>query len=60
MSFEPIIGRYLTVTVQGRRQRIYVETAGQGAPVLCLHTAGADTRACPGAGVHCLNRRPGK
>jgi pimeloyl-ACP methyl ester carboxylesterase len=44
MSLEPIIGRYLTVTVQGRRQRIYVETAGQGRPVLCLHTAGADTR----------------
>lgn len=44
MSFEPITGRYLTVTVQGRRQRIYVETAGRGAPVLCLHTAGADTR----------------
>lgn len=44
MSLEPIIGRYLTVTVEGRRQRIYVETAGQGRPVLCLHTAGADTR----------------
>ena len=44
MSFEPITGRYLTVTVQGRPQRIYVETAGQGQPVLCLHTAGADTR----------------
>lgn len=44
MSFEPIIGRYLTITAQGRTQRIYVETAGQGTPVLCLHTAGADTR----------------
>jgi pimeloyl-ACP methyl ester carboxylesterase len=44
MSFEPITGRYLTVTVQGRRQRIYVEMAGEGTPVLCLHTAGADTR----------------
>ena len=44
MSFEPITGRYLTVTVQGRRQRIYVEMAGEGSPVLCLHTAGADTR----------------
>lgn len=44
MTFEPITGRYLTVTVQGRRQRIYVETAGEGTPVLCLHTAGADTR----------------
>lgn len=44
MTFEPIIGRYLTVTVAGRAQRIYVETAGQGRPVLCLHTAGADSR----------------
>jgi pimeloyl-ACP methyl ester carboxylesterase len=44
MSFEPITGRYVTVAVEGRRQRIYVEIAGQGQPVLCLHTAGADTR----------------
>ena len=33
MSFEPITGRYLTITVQGRSQRIYVEMAGQGIPV---------------------------
>jgi len=44
MSFEPIIGRYLTVTVEGAPRRIYVEEAGQGRPVICLHTAGADTR----------------
>lgn len=44
MSFEPILGRYLNVTVKGRSQRILVETAGQGQPVLCLHTAGADSR----------------
>jgi pimeloyl-ACP methyl ester carboxylesterase len=44
MSFEPITGRYLTVTVAGTPRRIYVEEAGQGRPVLCLHTAGADTR----------------
>jgi pimeloyl-ACP methyl ester carboxylesterase len=44
MSFEPIIGRYLTIEVEGRKKRVYVETAGQGKPVLCLHTAGADTR----------------
>ena len=44
MSFEPIIGRYLTVTVEGAPRRIYVEESGQGRPVLCLHTAGADTR----------------
>ncbi|MBN9888599.1 alpha/beta fold hydrolase [Salipiger abyssi] len=43
MSIEPIIGRYLTVEVAGRAQRIYFEEAGQGRPVLCLHTAGAHT-----------------
>ncbi len=41
---EPIVGRYVTLDVQGVTQRIYFEEAGQGRPVLCLHTAGADTR----------------
>lgn len=44
MSVEPITGRYLTVTIGGTPRRIYFEEAGQGRPVLCLHTAGADTR----------------
>lgn len=44
MSIEPINGRYVTVTVAGAPRRIYFEEAGQGRPVLCLHTAGADTR----------------
>ena len=44
MSFEPITGRYLNVEVAGRAQRIYVEEAGRGRPVLCLHTAGSDSR----------------
>lgn len=44
MSLEPITGRYLNIEVEGRAQRIYVEEAGQGRPVLCLHTAGSDTR----------------
>ena len=43
MSMEPITGRYLHVQVGGRAQRIYVEEAGQGRPVVCLHTAGAHT-----------------
>jgi len=41
MSIEPITGRYLNTTIGGRNQRIYFEEAGQGRPVLCLHTAGA-------------------
>lgn len=43
-AIEPIIGRYVTVDIGGRTHRIYFEEAGQGRPVLCLHTAGADTR----------------
>ncbi|MFT6451817.1 MAG: pimeloyl-ACP methyl ester carboxylesterase [Halocynthiibacter sp.] len=44
MSIEPITGRYVTITVEGAPRRIYFEEAGQGRAVLCLHTAGADTR----------------
>src|SRR5215218_710801 len=44
IDFEPIIGRYVSVDVDGARYRIQVEEAGQGVPLLCLHTAGADSR----------------
>jgi pimeloyl-ACP methyl ester carboxylesterase len=43
-SIEPIVGRYLHVTLQGRFHRIYFEEAGRGIPLVCLHTAGADGR----------------
>jgi pimeloyl-ACP methyl ester carboxylesterase len=43
-EYEPIIGRYLSVEIDGVRHRIYVEEAGEGTPLLCLHTAGADSR----------------
>ena len=43
-AFEPIIGRYMTVELDGRPCRIFVEEAGSGIPLLCLHTAGADSR----------------
>ena len=43
-QFEPIIGRYMHLDLFGRKHRIYVEEAGEGAPLLCLHTAGADGR----------------
>jgi pimeloyl-ACP methyl ester carboxylesterase len=43
-SLDPMIGRYLHVTLQGRPHRIYFEEAGRGIPLLCLHTAGADGR----------------
>ena len=44
MDIEPIIGRYLNVDVSGTSCRIYFEEAGSGVPLLCLHTAGADSR----------------
>ncbi len=41
---DPIVGRYLHVTLQGRPHRLYFEEAGHGIPLVCLHTAGADGR----------------
>ena len=41
VQFEPIVGRYVGLEIQGQRYRIYFETAGSGIPVVCLHTAGA-------------------
>jgi len=43
-QFEPIAGRYLQLELLGRPHRLYVEEAGQGIPLLCMHTAGSDTR----------------
>jgi pimeloyl-ACP methyl ester carboxylesterase len=42
--FEPITGRYLNCDLLGRPHRLYIEEAGQGIPLLCLHTAGSDGR----------------
>ena len=43
-EFEPIVGRYCSVSCDGLSHRVYVEEAGSGVPLLCLHTAGADSR----------------
>lgn len=43
-EFEPIVGRYTSVDIDGRAHRIFVEESGDGLPLLCLHTAGADSR----------------
>lgn len=43
-DFEPIVGRYITVDIAGEKHRLFVEEAGKGIPLLCLHTAGNDTR----------------
>jgi pimeloyl-ACP methyl ester carboxylesterase len=42
--FEPIVGRYLHLELSGRPHRLYIEEAGTGIPLVCLHTAGADGR----------------
>ena len=41
---EPITGRYLRLDIAGKPHRLYVEEAGSGIPLVCLHTAGADGR----------------
>ena len=41
---EPVIGRYAHLELEGRSHRLYFEEAGQGIPLLCLHTAGSDGR----------------
>ena len=43
-EYEPITGRYLTVPIGDAPHRIFVEEAGSGTPLLCLHTAGTDSR----------------
>jgi pimeloyl-ACP methyl ester carboxylesterase len=44
MTIEPIVGRYARLELEGREHRLYFEEAGQGIPLLCLHTAGSDAR----------------
>jgi len=41
---EPVVGRYVRLTLEGRPHRVYFEEAGDGIPLLCLHTAGSDGR----------------
>jgi pimeloyl-ACP methyl ester carboxylesterase len=44
VMIEPIVGRYIHMDILGKAHRLYVEEAGQGIPLVCLHTAGSDTR----------------
>src|SRR5258707_11781281 len=41
---EPMIGRYVRLEIDDVPHRVYFEEAGQGIPLVCLHTAGADNR----------------
>lgn len=44
IEIEPIVGQYVSIELLGEQHRIYVERSGAGVPLLCLHTAGADSR----------------
>ena len=44
VELEPIVGRYATFDIAGKPCRVYFEEAGNGIPLVCLHTAGADNR----------------
>ena len=37
-------GRYLSLHFRGQDLKLYFEEAGEGTPLLCLHTAGSDSR----------------
>ncbi len=41
---ESMVGRYVHVEIDGITNRIYFEEAGEGIPLVCLHTAGSDGR----------------
>lgn len=43
-EFDPITGRYVYLDTDWGRCRVFFEEAGRGRPLLCLHTAGADSR----------------
>ncbi|MGZ0246721.1 MAG: alpha/beta fold hydrolase, partial [Alphaproteobacteria bacterium] len=43
-THEPIVGRYINITSGGLNYRIFFEEAGEGVPLICLHTAGTDSR----------------
>jgi pimeloyl-ACP methyl ester carboxylesterase len=43
-ALEPIVGRYMSIEIEGSSHRVFFEEAGSGVPLLCLHTAGADSR----------------
>jgi pimeloyl-ACP methyl ester carboxylesterase len=43
-NIEQIVGRYIHLRLFGEDNRIYFEEAGQGIPLVCLHTAGSDSR----------------
>ena len=44
VKIEDIKGQYLQLDIEGTGHRLYFEEAGTGIPLVCLHTAGSDSR----------------
>ena len=44
VRMDPIVGRFAYIPYEGTEYRVYFEETGQGIPLVCLHTAGADCR----------------
>ena len=42
--FDDVTGHYVQLNLTGESVRLYFEESGNGIPLLCLHTAGADGR----------------
>ena len=40
---EPIVGKYIHLTVQGIEYRVYYEENGKGIPIICQHASGSQT-----------------
>ena len=43
-KIEPVTGHYIHVPFEGEEYRIFYEESGKGIPLVCLHTAGTDSR----------------
>jgi len=43
-KIEPVTGHYVHVPFEGEEYRIFYEESGHGIPLVCLHTAGTDSR----------------
>jgi pimeloyl-ACP methyl ester carboxylesterase len=43
-GYDAVTGRYFHMELEGRPHRLFIEEAGEGIPLLLLHTAGADAR----------------
>ena len=42
--YDPAVGRYIYINIQGVEYRIYFEESGKGIPLVCQHTAGSDAQ----------------